>query len=196
MNFFNRYPWMPSLPFRWRFPIWYFFECCSQWIDSHILLRNCFASFSSCCWYVFVHFPYLLVEFSFIVLECPVLSVLFDSTSVSYCLTSFANTFRFISSNCIACFICSVAFLFSSQYILDFFLCLSIFACCRFRICVYSLISKPGIDFLVVFFRGTPILSQTNFAPALISSFNSVMLFVEIYIDKLFIFSVSTVTVF
>ena len=37
---------------------------------------------------------------------------------------------------------------------------------------------------------------KTNFAPALISSFNSVILFVEICINYSFIFSVSALTVF
>ena len=39
----------------------------------HILRQNCFVSLSSCYWYVFVNPPYLLIEFSFVVLECPVL---------------------------------------------------------------------------------------------------------------------------
>ena len=79
----------------------------------------------------------------------------------------------------------------------DFFLCLSIFVCChRFLICVSSLISHSGFEFLFVFLRGTLILSKTNFSPALISSFNSVMFFVKKYINNPFSFSVSTSTFF
>ena len=41
-----------------------------------------------------------------------------------------------------------------------------IFACfLRFLICVSSRISHPGFDFLLVFFKGTPIFSQTTFSP-------------------------------
>ena len=36
----------------------------------------------------------------------------------------------------------------------------------RFLICVSRLISHPGFEFLFVFYGGTPILSQTSFAPA------------------------------
>ena len=34
-----------------------------------------------------------------------------------------------------------------------------------FLSCVFSLISVPGFEVLFVFFRGTPIFVQTNFAP-------------------------------
>ena len=48
-----------------------------------------------------------------------------------------------------------------------FFLCLIIFACFRrFLICVCSLISHPGFEFLFASFMGTSILSRTNFTPA------------------------------
>ena len=46
------------------------------------------------------------------------------------------------------------------------FFCHIIFACRRFLICISSQISHPGFEFLFVFFQGTPIFSQTNFAPA------------------------------
>ena len=66
------------------------------WLRSHILLQNCFASFAFILLICFNAFsPYLLVEFSFVVLECPVLSVFFGPISVF----SFANTFWFISSS-------------------------------------------------------------------------------------------------
>ena len=80
-------------------------------------------------------------------------------------------------------------FFFSSQHVSAFFLCLVFFACCRrFLISVSCRISYPGFEFLLVFFRETPILSLTNFSPALISSFNSMMFFFEIYVNNSFIF--------
>ena len=68
------------------------------------------------------------------------------------------------------------------------FSCLSIFAYSRFLICVSSLISHLGFEFLFMFFRGTPILVLTNFAPASMTSFNSVMLFIKICFNNLFVF--------
>ena len=53
----------------------------------------------------------------------------------------------------------------------------------------------PGFDFLSVVFKGAPIFSQTNFAPAYIQSFNCVMSFVGIFLNKTFTFSVSDLTV-
>ena len=86
---------------------------------------------------------------------------------------------------------------FLSEHILAFFVCLRIFACCfRYLICVFSLTYHPGFEFLFLFFRGNQIFSLTNFAPAYISSFNSVMLFVEIYVINSFISSVSILTGF
>ena len=53
---------------------------------------------------------------------------------------------------------------------------------------LFSLISHPDFEFLFLFFRERLILSQTNFTPALIISFNSVMLFVEICVNNSFVF--------
>ena len=83
-------------------------------------------------------------------------------------------------------------FLFSSQRILAFFLYLSIFAYCRrILICVFSLISHPGFEFLFIFFRGTRFLAHTIFVPSSICSFNSVMLFVFQFLFLLFSILVS-----
>ena len=102
-----------------------------------------------------------------------------------FSLSSFASTFWFISSSCIVYFACYVAFLFSSKHIPAFFLCLIIFTCCRrFLFCVSSLISHPDFVFLFMFFWETPILLQTNFVSAYVSSFNSVMLFPEIFVNN------------
>ena len=70
----------------------------------------------------------------------------------------------------------------------------SIFACCRscFFIRDSNLSSHPDFDGGL---QGSPIFSQTNFAPAYIKSFNSVMLFVGIFVNKSFIFSVLDWTV-
>ena len=62
--------------------------------------------------------------------------------------------------------------------------------CRSLFICDSSLSSHPDFDFLSVVFKGTPIFSQTRFAPAYIKSFNSEMLFVEIFVNKSFTFSV------
>ena len=62
-------------------------------------------------------------------------------------------------------FNCCIAFLFSSQHIPAFFLCLITFAFGhRFLVCISSLISHPGFKFMILFFWPTPILAQTNFA--------------------------------
>ena len=92
----------------------------------------------------------LLIEFSFIVLECPVLSVLFYHLSIS--LPSFARTFCFISSSCIVNFSC---FLFSFLFLItpSYFLCFIILACfCRFVIYFSSHNFHPGFDFSFVLF--------------------------------------------
>ena len=90
-----------------NFPVWYFFEGCSEWIDvyfhhksfsrisnafstllihsalrlcflrSHILLPDCFVSLSWGCSYEFFYSPLQLVEYSFVVFEYRFLSVLF-----------------------------------------------------------------------------------------------------------------------
>ena len=67
----------------------------------------------------------------------------------------------------------------------------SILACCRsLFICDSNLSSHPGFEFLSVAFKGTPIFSQSNFAPAYIKSFNSV----GIFVNKSFTFTVSDLT--
>ena len=72
----------------------------------------------------------------------------------------------------------------------------SIFACCRsLIICDSNLSSYPGFDFLSLVLKETLIFSQTNFPPAYIKSFNSVMSFVGIFVNKSFTFSVSDSTV-
>ena len=160
-----------------RFSIWYFFECCSEWIEecyrlriffesfklffpvvypfsfSHIFLPNCFLSLSSGCWYVFVHST-LTCGWNF-------LSLFWNVQFCQYCLILFRYLFSlpsfvciiwFISSSCIVCFICRVAFLFTFH----FFICLIRFPCFRrFLICFSSRISHSGFEYLFVYFRGT-----------------------------------------
>ena len=109
-----------------------------------------------------IFYPYLLVEFSFAGLECPVLSVLFDPRFL-FILPSFASNYWFISSSCIGCSN-RVALFFSSQHIFAFYFGFRIFACCRnFLICVFSLISHPGFEFFFVCFRRTPIFFTNYF---------------------------------
>ena len=71
---------------------------------------------------------------------------------------------------------------------------LSLFACCNFLFCDFNLCSHPGFDFLSVVYSGTLIFSQTNFAPAYIKSFSSVM-FVGIFINRSLTLSVLDFTV-
>ena len=139
--------------------------------------------------------PNLLIEFPFVVLECSVFQYCFNLCRYLFNLPSFASIFWFISSCCFVIFSC-VAFSFMSLHDLTFFLCLIILAYFRrFFICVSNRISHPGFDFFLMLFMGIPILSQTNFAPAEISSFNLVISFVDIYVSTSFIFSVSILTV-
>ena len=56
---------------------------------------------------------------------------------------------------------------------------------------ILLLSSQPGFHYLSVVLKGTPIFSQTNFAPAYIKSFNSVMSLVGIFVYKSFTFSIS-----
>ena len=65
-------------------------------------------------------------------------------------------------------FFSSVAFSSSPQHVPAFFPFIIFASFRRFIICVSSQISHPGFDFfsLFVLFKGTPIFSQTNFAPA------------------------------
>ena len=147
-------------------------------------------------------FCFLIIQLYIFVLSPPTcwynfFSLFWDIPFCLYCfilsrclfsLPSFARTFWFISSSCIVYFNC-VAFLFSPQHIPPFFLSLIIFVRGRkFLISISSLIFHPGFQFLFVFFSRTPILSPTHFAPAWISSFNSVMLFVEICVHDSLIF--------
>ena len=71
----------------------------------------------------------LLIEFSFVVSECPVLSVLFSLCRYLFNLPSFAKTFWFISSSCIA--ISRVAFSFLFPRIPASFFCFIILSCFR-----------------------------------------------------------------
>ena len=109
----------------------------------------------------------LLVEFLFVFWNG--LFCLYCLTLYPYhlCLSSFANIFWFISSSCIVRSVCNFVLVFSFQHILVCFSFFSTFAYCwNFFTCPYSLISHPGFVFLFRVLQGTPILSQTYFAPA------------------------------
>ena len=111
-----------------------------------------------------------------------------------FSLPSFAIIFCLVSSSFIFRSSCR-SFLVSPECILIFYF--SIFACChRFLIFDSILSSLLSFDFLSVVFRGTPILLQTNFAPAYIESFNSEMSFFGVSVNKSFTFSVSDLTFF
>ena len=137
--------------------------------------------------------PILASRISFVILECPVEFVLFDPVLVSFKSPSFHQYFLIYLLK----LQCSVFLLFCFSFFIPtysrVFPFLSIFVCCRnFLKCFSNLISHPSFELLFAFLRETPILSQTNFASAEINSFNSVMLFVVILVNNLFILSVST----
>ena len=134
------------------FPLWYIFECCSEWIEVYFGLRCFFNVFSfPCCLSIqfcvmfplFPYFdpklfcfsifrlfgcvgafiPYLLVEL--LSLFWNVLFFLYYIILSQYLssLPSFASTVRFISSSCIFCFNWCITFCFSSLLaFLPFFL--------------------------------------------------------------------------
>ena len=109
-------------------------------------------------------------------------------------LPSFASILLLIFSSGIVCFTCVAFFFFSSQHMPAFFLYLIILACWRrFLICVSSQISQPGSEFLFVFLKRTPILSQTNFASAEISCLILWLQFVASFsrLRKLMVFHLS-----
>ena len=125
---------------------------------SHILLQNLLGSFASGCPFSL----YLLVEFSFVVLERLVLYLALSRYLCS--LPSFSRIYLLLFSNFI--FRSSYSFSVLSEYILMFRL--KKIVCCSLFIWCYSLNSHPGFNFVFVVFRRTRIFSQTNFAPAYI----------------------------
>ena len=136
-----------------------------------IRLLPCPRTFSTC----------LLEEFSFVILEWPILFLLLHFVSVSFDYLFFHQNlliylFKPHYQTCMLfCF---------GRHILGCFSFLRIFAYSRnFFCCPSCLISPPGFVFLFVFFRGTPILSQTCFA----LTFGSVMLTVRIFSNNLFL---------
>ena len=179
--------------YAWSFPIWYFLSvglskskcifafgpssspcnsfpsCLSIRISVMIYTVSYFTQKLFCftCIRLYVCLrTYLRVEF--FTLFCNVPFCLYSL--ILYChlfnVLSFNSTFCFISLRCIVCSNC-VALLFSSHLIRTFYFYHRIFAYCLiFLICVSSLISLSSFEFLFVFFRGTSIFSQTNFAPA------------------------------
>ena len=145
---------------------------------SYNCLHINYNSFNSCWKNFLLFFPNILFY-----LYCLTLS------RYLFSLHSFVNIFWFISSSCIIRLVCCFVLVFSSEHILACYSFLNIFACCRkLFTCHFSQISHPGFVFLFEFLWGTPILSQTSFALALISTFNSMMLPFGIFRNNLFTF--------
>ena len=99
--------------------------------------------------YPCVFSPDLLAEFSFIILEGPILFVLLEPASVFFNPSSFTNIFTFISSSFSvsldSCCLFSV-FLFQCAFV--YFSFLSTFSCSSiYFICSSSLISYPAFGF-------------------------------------------------
>ena len=157
-----------------RFPIWYFFECCSEWIFKSLQLFFHIYQFSfSVIFSLFPYFVpklfcflfiwlllclcafsyYLLVEFHSSFWNVLFYLYFFILSQYLFRLPPLTSYFWFISSSWIVCFNHCIDFLFLSQNIPAFFLHLRIFVCChRFLIIVSSLISHPYSKFLSVFF--------------------------------------------
>ena len=127
----------------------------------------------------------LLVEFSFDFFcvyggNCLILFLMFvlsDPVPASF-ESPFFRQYLCIVRVCLLLFSLFFLFVFSAK--INSFVCfsfLSTFAYCRtFFIGPVSLISYWDLMFLFGFLRGIPVLSETSFAPAWISSFSSVML--------------------
>ena len=124
------------------FRIWYFLECSSQSIQayvgqgpslsscnsffmlfihsvfllcsfsSHILLLKCCIFFATGCWFLYASSNDLLVEFSIIISECPVLLVLFDFVPVSSFFRQYFLDYFFQ----LYCQSCLMMFFFSGFY--------------------------------------------------------------------------------
>ena len=128
------------------------FFCYVFWLPYFV--QNCFGF--SCIqllvWFCVIS-SHLLVEFSFVVLECPVLSVLFYPLAI--CLWSSFSHFSVLPFPFYLYMFQRLSFVF--------FFILAGFR--RFFICVSSRISHPGLDFFFVLFERIQIFSLTNFAP-------------------------------
>ena len=113
--------------------------------------------------------PFLLVEFlslfwnALFCLYCFILSQYFLS------LPSLTRTFGLIPSSWIVCFYCIALFIFCSNIFL-LFCSLSIFSSLRFLICISSLMSQPGFEFLFVLLSFVLFFLEF-FTPALAESF-------------------------
>ena len=116
----------------------------------------------------------LLIEFSFIVLEYPILSLLFYHLRYLFNLHSFASSFRYISSCCIVSFsrvVFSFLLLIIPAFCFFFWVFLFVLSFLAvfegfFLIWISSRNFHPGFDFPLLILEGIPIFSQTNFAPA------------------------------
>ena len=174
VNFLSKKPW--------RFPVWYFFSvvlskiCISAFGSSSspfsslviLLIIHPFLFvfwlpyfsrklFGFCSIQLFVCFSVisfqLLIDFSFIVLEWPLLSVLFDPLCISL-IFLLSPVLSGLFPQVPELFFSSVAFSFPFLHIPTSFLCFIILACFhRFCICVSSWNSNPGFDFSSAFFR-------------------------------------------
>ena len=135
------------------------------------LPENCFASFASCYWFVFMHSLPICWQNFFHFLECSILFVLPDPVSVFFKIAFFHQYF-FIYLFKLHCQTCLLYYfgLFIPTCLFSFLACFFFFntsTCfCNFFICPSSLISPPGFFFLFGFLKGTLILSLNSFASA------------------------------
>ena len=128
--------------------------------------------------------PLLLVEFPFVVLKYPILSDFFLPFLYIFLIYLLSGSFPQV----VLLFIFCVAFSFLSLHVLPFFLCFIILVCFRrfFYLRFQSNFPSRIWFFFSVLFEVTAIFLQTKFAPAYISFFNSVILFLHINVSPWF----------
>ena len=161
---------------------------------SHILPQNLLASFASCLiWLRIAHSPpkcwsnflkcFRTSCFVYIVWSC------FGIFLVFLLLLAFLVGLLklFLSSTCPAFSVSSEKFI-CSVLVFSFFVVV-------FFICDSSLSSHQCFEFLSVVCKDTPFFSLTNFVPAYIKKFNSVISFVGKFVNKSCTFSVSNLIV-
>ena len=106
--------------------------CCS--LGCHILVKKLFGFLAFGCRYVFVSSPLTCWKnFLLLFLECPVLSVLIYTISLSFSPSFFRQYFLvyFLRLCGFLIFFSYVAFFFLSQHVPAFFLCFILLACFR-----------------------------------------------------------------
>ena len=149
-------------------------------LGCHILVPNCSISLASGCWYVFVSSPPFVSRIPFRCFGMPCFVCIVLPFVDIFLIFFLSRVLSGLYPHVVLLFFLMVPFPFCLYTFLRLSFVLSFWSVfIDFIICVSSRIFHPGFDFFFVLFEGILIFSQTNFAPALISSFNPVILFVD-----------------